>query len=183
MALYRQPGNEGTMHAMQRRTLLKLGIVSTAALVVAGGVATLLQPGWQRGQLTPASREVFSAVASAILEGTLATDAPERQRALDGLLSRLDALVAGFSPHVQGELSQLMGILSSTLGRRTLAGLAPAWSEATITEVQDALQSMRLSRVALRQQAYHALHDLIGVAYFSDASTWPALGYPGPLSI
>jgi hypothetical protein len=37
--------------------------------------------------------------------------------------------------------------------------------------------------VALRQQTYHALHDLIGVAYFSDASTWPALGYPGPLTI
>ena len=39
---------------------------------------------------------------------------------------------------------------------------------------------MRASRIALRQQAYHALRDLTHAAYFADAATWARLGYPGP---
>ena len=42
---------------------------------------------------------------------------------------------------------------------------------------------MRLSTISLRQQAYQALHDIVGSAYFSDAGTWSMLGYPGPLKI
>ncbi len=102
---------------------------------------------------------------------------------MQGLLDRLDGVIAAFPPHVQAELAQLMGILVSPVGRRTLAGLQPPWAGASVLEVQQALQSMRLSSLALRQQSYHALHDLVGVAYFADASTWPALGYPGPLTI
>ena len=42
---------------------------------------------------------------------------------------------------------------------------------------------MRVSSISLRQQAYQALHDIVGGAYFSDAQTWGLLGYPGPLKI
>jgi hypothetical protein len=42
---------------------------------------------------------------------------------------------------------------------------------------------MRLSGLVLRRQAYAALHDITAAAYFSDASTWPQLGYPGPVRI
>jgi hypothetical protein len=49
--------------------------------------------------------------------------------------------------------------------------------------VQSALQAMRSSRLELRQQAYHALRDLTNAAYFADAATWAALGYPGPRSL
>lgn len=183
MVLYRRRAITCTIHAMQRRTLLKLGAASAAVLMVAGGVTTLLQPGWRQGKLTPAAREVFSSVARAILEGTLPEDGLKKQAALEGLLNRMEDLVTAFPNHVQAELAQLMGILASTVGRRTLAGLPSAWGVATVLEVQQALQLMRLSRITLRQQSYHALHDIVGAAYFSDASTWPALGYPGPLPI
>ena len=168
---------------MERRTLLKLGAISAAVFMVAGGVTTLLRPGLHEGQLTPAARAVFSAVALAILDGTLAVDVSQSRKAIDGLLSRVDVLVRGFPPHVQSELSQLLGLLASSAGRRGLAGLATDWHLASVPEVQQALQSMRLSGMNLRQQAYHALHDIVGVAYFSDASTWPGLGYPGPLNV
>lgn len=39
---------------------------------------------------------------------------------------------------------------------------------------------MRLSPPALRQQAYQALHDISGSAYFSGPDTCTVLGYPGP---
>ncbi|UUZ69586.1 hypothetical protein LP416_09200 [Polaromonas sp. P2-4] len=64
-----------------------------------------------------------------------------------------------------------------------LAGLSPSWPEASIAEIQQALQGMRLSSLALRQQAYAALHDITAGAYFSDAASWSILGYPGPLKI
>lgn len=168
---------------MQRRTLLKLGVTSAAVLLVAGGAAALLQPGLAGGALSSAGREVFAAIGRAILDKSLPAEDGPRQIALNGLLSRVDALVQALPPHAQSELSQLLSLLASTAGRRALAGLSPSWPEASIAEIQQALQGMRLSRLALRQQAYAALHDITAGAYFSDAASWPILGYPGPLKI
>ncbi len=168
---------------MQRRTLLKLGGVSAAILVVAGGALALLQPGLQGGVLSAAGREVFAAVGRAILDKSLPADEGERRLALNALLSRIDTLVQALAPHAQGELSQLLALLASAAGRRSLAGLGPSWPDASVADIQQALQAMRLSTLALRQQAYAALHDITAGAYFSDASSWPLLGYPGPRKI
>jgi hypothetical protein len=37
--------------------------------------------------------------------------------------------------------------------------------------------------MALRQQVFHALRDLTNAAYFADASTWAAIGYPGQQAV
>lgn len=168
---------------MQRRTLLKLGMASAAVLALAGGTAALLQPGLEDGSLSSAGREVFAAVAQAVLDKSLPVDPAARQMALKGLLHRIDALVQSLPPHAQSELSQLLSLLASAAGRRTLAGLAQPWAEATVADIQQVLQNMRLSSLALRQQAYAALHDITAGAYFSDPSSWSLLGYPGPLKI
>jgi len=173
------------LRAMQRRTLLKLGLTSAAALVVAGGaVSWLLPPGLQAGgRLSLAGREVFLAVGRAVLDKSLPQEEVSRQRALDGLLNRIDTLVQALPPHAQAELSQLLSLLASAAGRHALANLSHPWPQASIAELQQALQDMRLSALALRQQAYGALHDIATSAYFSDSETWPLLGYPGPLKI
>lgn len=101
-------------------------------------------------------------------------------QALDAWLPRLETAVAQLPPHTQRELSQLLGLLALPVGRKALAGLSGDWADAPLADVQQALQGMRSSRLAVRQQAYLALHDLTGATYFSDASTWPVLGYPGP---
>ncbi len=168
---------------MQRRSLLKLGLASAVVLGLAGGAAALWTPGLQEGRLSPAGREVFFTVGQAVLDQTLPIDDGPRQMALQGLLARIDVLVQALPPHTQDELSQLLSLLASAGGRRALAGLAPDWAEASVAEVQEALQGMRLSRLALRQQAYAALHDITAGAYFADESTWAVLSYPGPLNI
>lgn len=168
---------------MQRRTLLKLGAASAAVLLVAGGTAALLQPGLAGGSLSASGREVFSAVGRALLDKTLPADDGARHIALNGLLGRIDVLVQALPPHAQAELSQLLALLASAAGRRTLAGLRQSWVEASIADIQQSLQDMRLSRLALRQQAYAALHDITAGAYFSDPASWPLLGYPGPMKI
>lgn len=170
---------------MQRRTLLQLGLTCAAVLVLAGGGAGwLLQPVLQAdGALSSVGREVFAAVGRAVLDKSLPQQEGARQIALDGLLKRVDTLVQALPPHAQAELSQLLSLLASAAGRRTLAGLGQPWPQASIADLQRALQGMRLSALALRQQAYGALHEIATSAYFADAATWPQLGYPGPLKI
>jgi len=168
---------------MQRRTLLKLGLASGAVLALAGGAAVLLRPGLEQGRLAPAARPLFVSLGRAILQGTLPAEPGPQARALDGLVERVDALPQNLPLPVQAELSELVGLLCTAPGRRLLAGLAPGWEEARPEEVRAALDGMRFSALALRQQAYQALHEIVGGAYFSEESTWKVLGYPGPLAL
>lgn len=168
---------------MQRRSLLKLGVASAVVLGLAGGLAALLRPGLRSGRLTPAGRQLFASVGRAILQGTLPADPGASAKAVAGLVDRVDALARTLPPHVQAELSQLVGLLCTAAGRRSLAGLDTDWAEASAAEVQAALENMRFSGLSLRQQTYQALHELIGGAYFSESSTWSVVGYPGPVTI
>ena len=168
---------------MQRRTLLKLGVTAAAVLVVAGGASAWLEPGWQKGGLSAAGRQVFAAVGKAVLDKTLPIHDAEREIAINGWLDRVDALIDVLPSHAQAELAQLLALLANPAGRRALTGLHLQWSDASVADVQQALQAMRVSSMALRQQAYAALHDITASAYFSDSSSWAVLGYPGPLKI
>ena len=168
---------------MQRRTLFRVGIASAATLVVVGGGWALWQPGFRAGHLGNGARQVFLAVGQAVLEGLLPPSGLQRNVALNDWLVRLEATVAGLPPATRAELSQLLGLLSLRPGRQWLAGLEPAWAEASVEQVRQALQEMRDSPRPLRQQAYHALRDLSMAAYFSSRQAWAQLGYPGPSDI
>jgi hypothetical protein len=161
---------------MKRRWLV-LGALSGAALALGGGSLALLQPGVQDAKLTTAGRDVFAGAARGLLDGSVHADG------VGALLERIDSLIAALPMHAQGELSQLLALLASAPGRRAFAGLAPRWQDASVAQIQDALQSMRISSVSLRQQGYQALHDIVAAAYFSDEGTWGSLGYPGPIAI
>lgn len=168
---------------MRRRSWLKLGIGAGAVLLLGGGAAVLIAPGLRESRLTPDAQRVMRAVGIAVIGGVLPADAAARDAALAGMLQRVDQLVAALPSHAQAELSQLLALLSTGAGRRTLAGLQSPWDTAAPADVEAALQDMRLSSLALRQQAYQALHDIAGAAYFSDPVTWSVLGYPGPAPI
>ncbi len=168
---------------MQRRTLLKLGIGASLSLAAAGGALVLMRPVFDAGRLRPGAREVMRAVARAVLDGVLPAAPAQRDAALDAHLLRLEAAIAAFPAPTQAELSQLLALLSTPPGRMALAGLSPDWAEADVPQLQAALQGMRMSTLALKQQAYHALRDLTNAAYFSDATAWAYLGYPGPTDL
>ncbi|MBC7991968.1 MAG: hypothetical protein H7Z15_01820 [Rhizobacter sp.] len=165
---------------MQRRNFLKLGGGAAAFLALVGGGVALFHPGLEQGRLSAAGRDVFLAVARGVLDGSLPADAAQRSAALQAHLSRLDDVLFAFPPGVQDELSQLLALLAAAPGRATLAGLHVSWSAANTAQIQSALQGMRTSSLALRQQAYHALRDLTNAAYYADARIWPLMGYPGP---
>jgi len=168
---------------MQRRTLLKLGIGATVVFAVAGGGVALLSPGVVGGRLAPGARAVMHAVARAVLDGALPSAIPAQDRAIQAHLERLDAAIGAFPAATQAELSQLLSLLASAPGRLALTGLRTAWTQASVAEVQQALQALRTSSLNLKLQAYHALRDLTNAAYFSDESAWLSMGYPGPTPV
>jgi hypothetical protein len=168
---------------MQRRSLLALGAASAAVLAVGGGLVAALRPGLREARLSAGGREVFAGVSRGLLDGSLPAGGAALERALEGLLERIDGLIAALPPHAQSELSQLLALLASAGGRRALAGLPDPWPMASVSQIRQALQGMRVSGLSLRQQAYQALHDIVGSAYFSDPRTWGLLGYPGPLNV
>ena len=157
---------------------------SAVVLAIAGGAIALLQPGLQQGALTPRSRLVLSRVAEAIIADGWPEEASlPRAAAMDALLIRINAQIAGTPDPVQAELSQLLTIMDSATGRRALVGISSTWDAVGTAEVAMALQSMRLSRISLRQQAYQGLHDLVYASYFSGRESWQVLGYPGPVDL
>ena len=168
---------------MQRRTLLTVGAATGVLLALAGGTLALVTPGRKGGELTAPARAMFAALARTVLGSLLPGDAAAQSKAIEGHLARIQATVAGLPPAMQAEVDELITIVSSAPGRLALVGLGSDWSSATAADIAAALQSMRSSSLALRQQAYHALRDMTNASYFADASTWPAIGYPGPRAL
>jgi len=168
---------------MKRRSLLKLGIASGVVLAVAGGSLALLKPGLADNKLSADSRQLMRAVALAVFDGLLPAEAAAREARLAAHLDQLDANIAGFPPHLRGELSQLLSLLTSSGGRLALMGLTSSWAAASVADVQASLQAMSLSSLGLKQQIYHALRDLSSLVFFSNAASWQLVGYPGPREI
>lgn len=165
---------------MQRRTLLKVGAAGALILGLAGATLALLAPGRKDGRLTPSARALFTALTDAVLGDMLPSETDARTRSVESQLQRVEGTIAGLPPSMQHEVDELITIAASAAGRVALLGLASDWRKATRAEVADALQGMRHSSLALRQQAYHALRDMTNAAYFADPSAWAAIGYPGP---
>ncbi|AKJ31446.1 hypothetical protein [Caldimonas brevitalea] len=149
---------------------------------MAGGTALWLAPSGSGGE-RERHRAIWRAVTLAVLDGQLPADPALRDAEVLAQVDRIQAFVATVPPATRHELSQLLTVLGSAPGRRLLAGLDADWGDASVAEVQQALDRLRLSRLALRQQAYHALRDLSAVSFYATPTSWAALGYPGPTDI
>ena len=169
---------------MQRRRLLKLGLGAAVLLGVAGAGIALIKPGLVDTKLSPGSRELMRAAAQAVLSDLLPPAGAAREAALEAQLGRLDAFIAGMPVATRKELSDALGLLATAAGRYALVGLGTPWGEASVHDVQQALDAMRLSSSNTRQQVYHALRDLNVIAFFIEPANWQTAGYPGqrPLS-
>lgn len=163
---------------------MRVGAATALLMGLAGaGIALHRQALTQDGRLTDSGRKLFASVAAAVLDGLLPSDPLARRAALDAHLQRLEATIGGFPPAIRAEIVELATLLAHPAGRLGLAGLSDDWAAAKTADVQAMLQSLRVSRLALRQQVYHALRDLTNGAYFADPTTWAAIGYPGPNQI
>jgi hypothetical protein len=170
------------MHQMHRRTLLTLGLAGAGLAALGVGMVSW-KAGWRDGSLSPQARHVMRAVTLCVLEGALSQDEAVRRAQLEAQMAAIERTLSGFAPHARHEVSLLLGLLSTAAGRVGIAGMWPDWPQAPTSAVSEALQSMRVSALSLRQQAYHALRDLTNAAWFAQPEHWAAIGYPGPRDI
>ncbi len=166
---------------MRRRTLLKVGLIGGTVLAAAGAATLLLKPRSHDAAASDEAPLVLRAVMPALLAGALPIDATARTAALEAGLQRSLAAISALPLPARIELGELFSLLASRPGR-WLAGI-DAWSTASTPEVTRFLQRWRVHSFDLFQVAYHALHDLVLGPWYADESTWPRIGYPGPIPL
>ena len=164
-----------------RRSFLKAGALAALVLAAGGGLYRHTHPPLPKGfVLDGKARTVLDAIVPAILAGSLPTDAAARAQAVHATLERVHQTILGVPLATQKEVQDLFGLLALAPARRVLAGVKHDWASAPADEVSAFLQDWRLHRFALLRSAYGALHDLVLGSWYSDASHWAAIGYPGP---
>jgi hypothetical protein len=162
-----------------RRTFLKVGAAGTLALVFAGAVKanTPYRPADGDAPLAVLDaddRVVLAAIVPAMLAGTAGA------RQVDAVVASIDRALAGLPPHLQKEVKQLFALLGFAPARWLLAGIRAPWSAAGTAEVTAFLERWRMSGMALKQQAYSALHELVMASWYARPDAWGAIAYPGP---
>lgn len=167
-----------------RRQFIQAGLVGAAVLAAASlfhsrgrneAPPVAVSPG-----LTFPQRTIVAALVPAILAGALPAAGAARGQAIAQTVDGVGVAIAGLSAAAQKELAELFALLGFAPARLLLAGLWPAWEEATPAQVATFLQGWRNSRFALLRSAYAALHDLVLGAWYGRQETWAAIGYPGP---
>jgi hypothetical protein len=115
----------------------------------------------------------------ALLGSALSADAPARAAEIARTKTALAALIDNLPASTRGEVADLFMLLSLKPAR-ALLGYGGDWLEADAPQVAQFLYDLRDSSVAMKQQAYFALHDLVYGSFYAESQSWKAVGYPGP---
>ena len=130
--------------------------------------------------LSPAGTDIMRALVPAFLDGTLPTDANERQTAIDETVAGIAVAIDGLPPITRDELSTLFTLLAFAPVQYVIAGMNGPWRGASLAEAGAFLTRLQKSRWSLKRTAYDALHQLTMAAWYANPRAWPQIGYPGP---
>jgi hypothetical protein len=162
---------------LTRRTFLTTGGLAALTLAICGGAWRLSHSEKPtRFILTTDASAILDAIIPAILAGAL-TD----QSRIAATRAKVNQAILGLPLSAQQEVQGLFKLLAIGPVRKLLAGIPADWSSASTEQVNAFLTSWRQHRFADLQVAYAALHDLILGAWYAEPSSWPAMGYPGPV--
>ncbi len=154
--------------AARRRLLLALGVGATGVAVAR--VTGYDADDWRGLVLSGPESRIVEAAAEALLAS--ATAEQLRRVALG-----VDAYLRGMSPRGVAEVHALLAFVEhGTLlgGRmRRLTSLSPAEREQVVSSLA--------RRGGLLRDAARGLEDLCALGFYQQPSTWPALGYTGPM--
>jgi hypothetical protein len=128
----------------------------------------------------PKDLPLMRAVVGAHLEWALPQGGNAiRLDAIDRTIAAADRYFSSYSPAVQAEALQgfdLIGLAPV----RWLGGLWSSWESASTADVNRYLEGLRTGRFSLSRQLYQLIAGLAVVGWYSQPSSWAAIGYPGP---
>ena len=163
-----------------RRQFIQAGAAGAALLAVVALVdSPRAQPAAKLRVLDARGVELIEALAPVVLAGAL-PGGGERKAALAEVVEAFDRALAGLEPAIQGEIAQMFSLLLFAPTRVTVAGVWPAWRDASAEEVAEFLRDWRASGSELKRSGYRALTQLLQAAWYGNPRAWPAIGYPGP---
>ena len=170
---------------LTRRRFLFLGV--TAGVATALGVAAVwpdsavLDDAPSAYQfLTAHDRAILAALAPAMLAEAWPTTPEAATVETQMLLRGLDIALRGLPPRPREEMRQLLDVLGRQGGRVVLAGSLAGWATVDPARATVILAGWRDHTLALLQQAYGGLHDLLFGVWYGDPRHWADCGYPGP---
>lgn len=118
-------------------------------------------------------------IAMAVLGTALPVGGAEKQAAIARVLAATGALLDNFPASTRREVADLFSLLALKPAR-ALLGYSGEWRDDEVTAVASFMEGLRDSSIALKQQAYFALHDMMLGSYYAEPMTWGPTGYPGP---
>ena len=161
---------------MQRRTLLKRGLLGAALLAAAGSGVLALRPGdnsvQPRRPLLSFSPAVFPVLVAVAARVTAETGADPIE-----IAHRVDAALQRATPEARADLENVFVLLENAFtGLLTRRSITPFTKLAG--EAQDAaLHAWRDGRITLFAGAYQALRKLCLAAHYATPAAWPDTGY------
>lgn len=164
---------------MQRRSLLKRGLLGGVLLTVAalGGIALMpgdssVKPAGKLFTIDAKNFPVLVAVAARVLAGTTASPSD--------IAMKVDQALRYTSLESQKDLNAGLMLLENALAGLLLRGKPSTFTELDEKAQDAALYGWRDSKLVLLRSAYHALRKLCLAAHYATPSGWPDTGYPGP---
>jgi hypothetical protein len=165
-----------------RRQFLQVGLAG-AALLAAARLLERPAPMPPLRVLDPSRAAIVGALAPVVLEGSLPSGEPGRGQALREVVAGFDAALALLPSAARDEVGQLLSLLAFGPARVLLAGVHVPLEEAAPRDIAAFLTRWRTSRFDLARAGYQALTQLLQAAWYDNPSSWPAIGYPGPLAL
>ena len=169
---------------LTRRRFLFLGVTAGVAALGVAAVwpdsAVLDDDPSVYHVLTTRDRAILAALAPAMLAGAWPTVPEAATAETQALLRGMDAALRGLPPRTRDELRQLLDLLGRQGGRVVLAGSLVGWAVVDPARATAILTGWRDHTLALLQQAYGGLHDLMVGVWYGDPRHWADCGYPGP---
>lgn len=164
---------------MQRRSLLKRGLVGGFLLTAASFTGIALLPGDKAMKATgklftidAKNFPVLVAVAARVLSGTTASPTD--------IAMKVDAALRYTSLESQKDMNAALMLLENALGGLFFRGKPSTFTDLDEKSQDAALLGWRDSKLVLLRSAYHALRKLCLAAHYATPQGWPDTGYPGP---
>jgi hypothetical protein len=168
---------------MNRRTFITTGVLGGALLTGAGYVVVTRDAGTPVSGLQFISapmQDVLAAMIPVVLDDSLPADSAARATAVNDVIEGFDRAISGMTPAVQNEVRELFGLLTTPVTRILVAGLWPAWVDASSSDVAGFLDRWRYSRFNLLRSGYQALTQLITATWYGNPLAWGKLSYIPP---
>jgi len=171
---------------VDRRSFLKLGAASSAALTGISLTATLTgcteslpeNSDWK--VLREGDRIFLKSSFPVLFKGILRGETVDKEDALNKMLRCADGIVFNLDPHNQKQMIELFDLVNFSVSRSLTTGVWSKWDEASEEDIEHFLNKWRESSIGLFNLAYNGLNRLACAGWFGLPESWKAVGYPGP---